>query len=95
MVACALFGSGLDYANSVLYSSTKKNVSKLQKVQNLLARVVTSSFHLSSHSLLQQLHWLPVEYRINFKMANITLRSARRAALVAILRIIATRLVMQ
>jgi len=52
MVACALVGTGLDYANSVLYSFTKKNVSKLQKVQNLLARVVTSSFHRSSHSLL-------------------------------------------
>jgi len=55
MVACALVDSRLDYANTVLYGSTKENISILQKVQNLLARVVTSSFHLSSHTLLQQL----------------------------------------
>ena len=42
MVGCALAGSRLDYANSVLFGATqKKNSSKLQKAQNLLARVVT------------------------------------------------------
>ena len=78
MVACALVGSRLDYANSVLYGTTQKNISKLQKAQNLLARVVTCSprsFQSSSHNLLQQLHWLPIKHRINFKIANITFRT--------------------
>jgi len=35
MVACALTGSCLDYANSVLYGTNQKNISKLQKAQNL------------------------------------------------------------
>ena len=26
----------------------------------------------NSHMLPQQLHWLPTEYRINFKIANVT-----------------------
>ena len=26
----------------------------------------------NSHTLLQQLHWLPIEYSINFKFANVT-----------------------
>jgi len=43
MVACALVGSRVDYANSVLFGATQKNISKLQKAQNLLARVVTCS----------------------------------------------------
>ena len=43
MVASAFVGSRLDYANFVLYGTTQKNISKLQKAQNLLARVVTCS----------------------------------------------------
>ena len=42
MVVCALVGSRLDYANSVLFGATQKNF-KFQKAQNLLARVVTCS----------------------------------------------------
>jgi len=33
---------------------------------------LSSSFHLSSHTVLQQLHRLLIEYRISFKIANIT-----------------------
>jgi len=41
VVVCALVGSRLDYANHVLFGTTQKNISKLKKAQNLLARVVT------------------------------------------------------
>jgi len=67
MVASALVGSRLDYANSVLYGTTQKNISKLQKAQSLLARVVTCSprsSQSSSYNLLQHLHWLPIKHRI-------------------------------
>jgi len=48
------------HANTVLFGTTQKNISKLQKAQNLLARVVTRTFQsCSSRTLLQQLHWLP------------------------------------
>ena len=71
MVACALVS--LDYANSVLFGAIQKNISKLQKAQNLLARVVTCSPQsCSPRTLLQQLHWLPIKHRIDFKIANIT-----------------------
>jgi len=78
MVACALVGSRLDYANCVLFGATQKNIYifKLQKAQNLLARVVTSSPQsCSPRTLLQQLHWLSVKHRIDFKIANITFRT--------------------
>ena len=76
MVACALVGSRLDYANSVLFGATQKNISKLQKAQNLLARVVTCSPQsCSPRTLLQQLNWLPIKHRIDFKIANITFRT--------------------
>jgi len=78
MVASALVGFRLDYANSVLYGTTQKNISKLQKAQNVLARVVTCSprsSQSSSYNLLQHLHWFPIKHRINFKIANITFRT--------------------
>ena len=81
MVPCAVVGSRLDYANSVLFGATQKNISKLQKAQNLLARVVTCSQSCSPRTvrtrtvLLQQLHWLPIKHRIDFKIANITFRT--------------------
>jgi len=51
MVARALIGSCLDYPNSVLFGATQKNMSKLQKAQNLLARVLLNhAVHVLSSS---------------------------------------------
>ena len=66
------FSPRLDYTNSVLFGTTQKNISKLQKAQNLVACVVTSPPQsCSSRTFLQPLHWLPVD----FKIANITFRT--------------------
>ena len=40
-VESALIGSRFDYANSVVYGVSAANISKLQRIQNSLARVVT------------------------------------------------------
>jgi len=72
MVACVLIGSRIDYANSVLYGTTNKNIPKIQKAENFCAHVLTNSLQPSSYTLLQQLHWLPTEYCINFTIADIT-----------------------
>jgi len=40
MVVCKVVGSRLNYANSVAFGTTHKNISQLQKAQNLIARVV-------------------------------------------------------
>ena len=72
-IATSLIGSKLDYCNSVLFNVTKKEISKLHGVQNCLARVVTKSpsfCHITS--LLKSLHWLPVRYRIKFKLYSLT-----------------------
>jgi hypothetical protein len=71
-VASALVNSRLDYANSVLYNTSLGNMSKLQQVQNSLARVVTYTKRAEHiHPVLRQLHWLPVNYSINYKMATL------------------------
>ena len=61
-VACALLGSRLDYANSVLFGTSAKNLTKLHRLQNSVARVVMRSDRRSQTlPILKQLHWLPVK----------------------------------
>ena len=43
LVACSLVGSRLDYANSALYGASKLNIRRLQRIQNIVARVVVGS----------------------------------------------------
>ena len=50
-------------------------MSLLQRVQNSLARVVCAAPYRCSASLLQSLHWLPVTYRINYKIATLTVKA--------------------
>ena len=73
LIALGLVTSRLDYCNSLLYGTSKSNLNKLQRVQSDLARVVLqAAWKSSSGPLLKQLHWLPVQQRIIFKMALIT-----------------------
>ena len=72
-VACALVTSHLDYCNSLLYTLPDREIERLQRVQNCLTRVVCKASRFSrSKSLLNFLHWLPVKYRIRFKLCTIT-----------------------
>ena len=72
-LACSIVGSRLDYCNSVLYGAPKSSIAKLQRVQNMLARVVLNKPRRThSTELLQSLHWLPVKERIDFKVALLT-----------------------
>lgn len=72
-IATSLVHSKLDYCNSVLSNTSVANVTSLQRVQNNLARLVlqpTSS--TPALELLHDLHWLPVRYRISYKIASLT-----------------------
>jgi len=72
-LACSIVGSRLDYCNSVLYGAPKSSIAKLQRAQNMLARVVLNKPRRAhSTELLQSLHWLPVKERIDFKVALLT-----------------------
>ena len=75
-ISTALISSRLDYCNSLLNNIVKRDLAKLQRVQNCLARVVLRAPRFSpSLPLLKQLHWLPVTYRINFKLSTLTYRA--------------------
>ena len=74
-IACATVAGRLDYCNSVLVGISAANISKLQRVQNSLARIVVGSKRCDHITpVLAELHWLPVQYRIQYKLALITFK---------------------
>ena len=65
----AFISSKLDHCNSLLHGLPKYLLARLQAVQNAAARVVTlTSKHDHITHILINLHWLPVEFRITFKV---------------------------
>ena len=69
LVVQSLVTSRLDYSNGLLYGIPKSAVSILQSVQNSAARIVTKTApreHITP--VLRELHWLPVERRIEYKI---------------------------
>ena len=65
----AFVATNLDYCNAILYGLPKVLLNRLQLVQNRAARIVTFSKKYE-HMIpsLRDLHWLPVEYRIIYKI---------------------------
>ena len=65
----AFVNSKLHFCNSLLHGLPKYEINKLQSVQNAAARVIAclSKFNNISDTL-KELHWLPVEKRIIFKI---------------------------
>ena len=72
----AFVSSRIDCCNSLLYGLPSTEISKLQRVQNSAARLVSLSKkrdHVTP--ILQELHWLPVQYRIDYKIALLTFKA--------------------
>ena len=75
-ISTSLISSRLDYCNPLLNNIAKRDLAKLQRVQNCLACVVIRAPRFSSSlPLFKQLRWLPVSYRINFKPSTLTYRA--------------------
>jgi len=69
----AFVSSKLDYCNSLLYGLPDKEISKIQRVQNSSARLVTKAKRADHITpILRKLHWLPVRKRLIFKILLFT-----------------------
>jgi hypothetical protein len=75
-IGCSMVCAKLDYCNALLHGAPAAAIDKLQRVQNQLARIVTSSGRReAAMPILQSLHWLPVRQRIDYKLALITYKA--------------------
>ena len=71
-IAVSLVHSRLDYCNSALYGLPESQLKRLQRVQNVAARIVTRTRKRDSISpILAKLHWLPMELRIQHKVLSL------------------------
>lgn len=71
-LASALVLSRIDYCNSTLIGLPACTIAPLQRLQNAAARLVMG-LRARDHvtSTLAELHWLPVRFRISFKVSLI------------------------
>ena len=69
LVIRALVLSKMDYGNALIYGSTISDLKRLQRIQNWAAKLIYRAMkrdHASPY--LKELHWLPVQERITYKI---------------------------
>jgi len=79
-LACSLLLTRLDCCNSVLYGAAASSIQVMQRMQNNAARIVLQAPRRShAQALLRELHWLPIQHRIEYKVAVLTFKSRSSA----------------
>ena len=74
-LVATLVTSRMDYGNAILYGINNNVLSKLQRVQNTAARLITRKRkydHITPE--LMALHWLPIKYRCQYKLLLYTFK---------------------
>jgi hypothetical protein len=75
-VVQSLVTSRLDYGNALLHGQPKTQTQRLQKIQNTAARIVACiPRHEHITPVLKNLHWLPVEARIQYRVILLTFKA--------------------
>ena len=69
MVVNSIVACRLDYCNALYFGISEHLINQLQLIQNAAAKAVVGLYkydHMGE--TLKELHWLPVKYRIEFKI---------------------------
>ena len=74
-LVASMITSRLDYCNTTLAEVADEQIARIQKIQNNAARLIlTKSKRDHATPLLKELHWLPVKYRIQYKLVTLAFR---------------------
>ena len=77
----ALVFSKLYYCSSVWANSSKRNLKKLQRVQNFAARIITGTKkHEHISPVLQELNWLPIHLAVQYRDTVMAFKSVKSLA---------------
>jgi hypothetical protein len=71
----SIITSRLDFCNSCLFAISNDQIHRLQRIQNSAARLIAKKRkrdHITP--ILKELHWLPIEFRIQYKLATLAYR---------------------
>ena len=80
-VVNALVTSRIDYCNSLLYGTVGDNFRRLQVLQNDAARLIFGQPRWTRASPLRMdLHWLPLQQRVDYKIALLVYKSLNDSA---------------
>ena len=72
LIVHGMVTSHLSYANALYYGLSETSIKKLQRVQNMAAKVILGKTKSeSSRDCIMALHWLPVQERIEFKILTL------------------------
>ena len=74
-LVASMVPSRLDYCNATFAGVVDEQIARIQKIQNNAARLILKKWkrdHVTP--LLKELHWLPVKYRIQYKLATLAFR---------------------
>jgi len=81
LVIHALVTSRFDLYNSLLYGLSDKSLLRLRLTQNYAARILSNTSRYSSITpVLRALHWLPVRFRIRYKIVLFAYKCYHRIA---------------
>ena len=73
-LVCSFVLSSLGYCNATLAGLPATHIARLQRIQNNAARLVLQKSKRHVTPLLKQLHWLPIQTGIDYKLATLAFR---------------------
>ena len=75
--ACSIMGSRLEYCNSLLYGAEAQLLRRHYVVQSIFSRTVLNVSRTNQHvsNILRELHWLPIQSRIEFKITLLSYKA--------------------
>ncbi len=94
IAAHAFVSSRLDAGNSFLYGIAQGRLQHIQRTQNTAPRIITNTRRYEHiNPVLRQLHWLPMQEQIEFKVLCLTYKALHNMAPLYLTQVLSQKIV--